>query len=128
LKRTSDLTQVSFVQAFVTELEPGGVEIMLQQKQAYISFRGNYGFMLTLHQGIGVSSRLGIYQNNREKAFKLSDPTSEELTEPDDADAPLDDAAQSEREYVRERLREELKREPTEDELDEWLRQHTEGY
>jgi len=46
----------------------------------------------------------------------------------EDDDAGLDGAAQSEREYVRKRLREELKREPTEEELDEWLRQHTEGY
>ncbi len=82
---------------------------MLQQRQAYSFFRGNYGFMLTPHQRIEVSS-------------------SEEANASDDAGAPLDDAAQSEREYVRERLREELKREPTEDELDEWLRQHTEGY
>jgi hypothetical protein len=104
------------------------VEIMLQQKQAYSSFTGNYGFMLTLLQGIDVSSDSGIYQNDREKAFKLSDDASEEATEPDDTDASLDDAAQGEREYVRERLREELKREPTESELDEWLRQHTEGY
>lgn len=52
-----------------------------------------------------------------------------EGTGPEDAgDAPLDDAARGEREYVRRRLREELQREPTEGELDEWLRQHTEGY
>ena len=48
--------------------------------------------------------------------------------QPEDADAGLDDAARNEREYVRSRLREELKREPTDEELDEWLRQHTEGY
>ncbi len=40
----------------------------------------------------------------------------------------LDDAARAERDYVRSRLREELKREPEEEEIDEWLRQHTEGY
>lgn len=101
---------------------------MLQQKQAYSFFRGNYGFMLTPRQRIEISSGLGIYQYNRETVSKLSDTASEETSEPDDADTPLDDAAQSEREYVRERLREELKREPTESELDEWLRQHTEGY
>lgn len=101
---------------------------MLQQEQAYSSFRGHYGFMLTPYQRIEVSSGFGIYQNSREKVFKLSNTASEEDAEPDDADAPLEDAAQGEREYVRERLREELKREPTEDELDEWLRQHTEGY
>lgn len=45
-----------------------------------------------------------------------------------EANVGLDDAAQAEREYVRKRLCEELKREPTEEELNEWLRQHTEGY
>ena len=40
----------------------------------------------------------------------------------------LEDAAQSEHEYLHERLRAELGREPSEEELDEWLRQHTEGY
>ncbi|HYJ46613.1 MAG TPA: hypothetical protein VEV81_08355 [Pyrinomonadaceae bacterium] len=46
----------------------------------------------------------------------------------EDADTSLDGEARKEREYVRARLREELQREPTEEELDEWLRQHTEGY
>jgi hypothetical protein len=50
------------------------------------------------------------------------------IVKPENNDATLDDAARSEREYVRGRLREELKREPTEAEVDEWLRQHTEGY
>jgi len=36
--------------------------------------------------------------------------------------------ADREHEYLHDRLRAELGREPTEDELDEWLRQHTEGY
>lgn len=40
----------------------------------------------------------------------------------------LEDAARGEREYVRGRLREELGREPSEEEMDEWLREHTEGY
>ena len=101
---------------------------MLQQRQAYLFYTANYGFMLTPDQRVEISSGFGVYQSNRETAFKLSDDAREETTEPDDADTALDDAAQSEREYVRERLREELKREPTEDELDEWLRQHTEGY
>lgn len=76
---------------------------MLQQKHGDLSFREIHVFTFAL---------------------------SEEATEPDDGDvdAPLDDAARDEREYVRGRLREELQREPTESELDEWLRQHTEGY
>ena len=52
----------------------------------------------------------------------------EEENEPVGADDALNETAQTEREYVRGRLREELKREPTDEELDEWLRQHTEGY
>lgn len=46
----------------------------------------------------------------------------------DDAAAGLDDAARGEQEYLRRRLREELGREPSEEEMDEWLREHTEGY
>lgn len=40
----------------------------------------------------------------------------------------LGDAARAEHEFLHERLRQDLGREPTEEELDEWLRQHTEGY
>ena len=40
----------------------------------------------------------------------------------------LEEVARTEREYVRRRLREELNREPTEEEMDEWLRQQTEGH
>jgi hypothetical protein len=84
--------------------------------------------MLTLHKRMENYYGFGLYRVGCEAALKRFNASSEEATEPDDADAPLDDAARSEREYVRQRLREELKREPTEVELDEWLRQHTEGY
>lgn len=40
----------------------------------------------------------------------------------------LNEVAQGEQEYLHERLRGDLGREPTEEELAEWLRQHTEGY
>ncbi|HYO92512.1 MAG TPA: hypothetical protein VEQ40_12785 [Pyrinomonadaceae bacterium] len=43
-------------------------------------------------------------------------------------DDSLSDAAENERNYVRRRLRDELGREPSEEEVDEWLRRHTEGY
>ena len=45
-----------------------------------------------------------------------------------ESDGELEEVAQTEHEYLHERLREELGREPTEEELDEWLRRHTEGY
>ena len=44
------------------------------------------------------------------------------------SDDSLDEAARNEGEYLRRRLRDELGREPTDAELDQWLRQHTEGY
>lgn len=53
-------------------------------------------------------------------------PSTENTEE--SADHELEDAARTERDYLRQRLRDELQREPTEPELDEWLRQHTEGY
>jgi hypothetical protein len=40
----------------------------------------------------------------------------------------LEDAARDERDYARERLRRELQRDPTEEEVNDWLRKHTEGY
>ncbi len=40
----------------------------------------------------------------------------------------LAEVAEAEHKYLHERLREELAREPTEEELNEWLRQHTEGH
>ena len=43
-------------------------------------------------------------------------------------DTSPEDLGRAEREYVRGRLRAELNREPTDEEIDEWLREHTEGY
>ena len=40
----------------------------------------------------------------------------------------LNDTARAEHEFLHQRLLQELGREPTEEELDDWLRQHTEGY
>ena len=40
----------------------------------------------------------------------------------------LEDAARDSREVARESLSAELGREPNEEEIDEWLREHTEGY
>ena len=84
--------------------------------------------MIALNSLREVPSGFGIHQISRVSTFDRFDTSPEEATEPDGADGPLDDAAESERDYVRQRLREELKREPSESELDEWLRQHTEGY
>jgi hypothetical protein len=54
----------------------------------------------------------------------------EENKHPDgtESNAKLEEVAKTEHEYLHQRLRDDLGREPTEEELDEWLRQHTEGY
>jgi hypothetical protein len=56
------------------------------------------------------------------------DASGEGAEQPEGEDRGLEEAARREHEYLRERLREELGREPTPEELDEWLRRHTEGY
>lgn len=43
-------------------------------------------------------------------------------------DDSLEDVARHEREYMKNRLRDELNREPSEQETDEYIRQQTEGY
>ena len=52
---------------------------------------------------------------------------SEEPDGPPPGDS-LEDLGRSERDYVRERLRRELGRDPTDEEVNDWLRKHTEGY
>ena len=47
---------------------------------------------------------------------------------PDDSQADLVSIASDERDFIRETLRAELGREPSEEELNEWLREHTESY
>ncbi len=58
----------------------------------------------------------------------LKDEKTSARDAPESAGNSLADAARDEQSYARERLLEELKREPTEDEISEWLREHTEGY
>ena len=47
---------------------------------------------------------------------------------PADSSNDLGSIASDEREFVRETLREELGHDPSEEELNEWLREHTESY
>ena len=75
-----------------------------------------------------VSARTLMLRTLWDDAFQSSFSSEEEAPEPEQGDASLDDAAKGEREYVRRRLRDETGREPSEEEVDEWLRRHTEGY
>ncbi|HKS29170.1 MAG TPA: hypothetical protein VJS44_15185 [Pyrinomonadaceae bacterium] len=62
------------------------------------------------------------------EVFQASSSSEEDVPAAGEEDDSLSDAAETERDYVRSRLRDELGREPSEAELDEWLRRHTEGY
>jgi hypothetical protein len=53
---------------------------------------------------------------------------NDSLPNTEDADGSLEEVARREEDYLRERLRGELGRDPSEQELREWLREHTEGY
>lgn len=53
---------------------------------------------------------------------------NEEPAEADGTSQPLAEAGREEWEYVRTRLRAELGREPDDNEINEWLREQTEGY
>jgi hypothetical protein len=61
-------------------------------------------------------------------AVDSGDPSAEGEPPDENVRPELEEIARTEREYVRRRLREELKREPMEEEMDEWLRQQTEGH
>ena len=49
-------------------------------------------------------------------------------SEPDEEQSDLSSVASEEEDFVRERLGSELGRQPTQEEVDEWLREHTESY
>ncbi len=56
----------------------------------------------------------------------MAEETNEEPV--DSTDDSLAEGAQKEKAYLRARLRAELGRDPSDEELNDWLRQHTEGY
>jgi hypothetical protein len=77
------------------------------------------------------STQTGNMEDKRQRLSFEAEGNSETVggdDRGDGGDATLEDAAEHEREYLRRRLRDELQREPTEEELNEWLREHTEGY
>jgi hypothetical protein len=82
-------------------------------------------FIITCEAGaLAVETSL----TNREiQVMTLEDEQNQETHDPQH-EGKLEEVAASEHEYLLQRLREDLGREPTEAELDEWLRQHTEGY
>lgn len=83
--------------------------------------------LLLVRAGDVVPARLLMLGTVDGEVFRSSS-SSEDETPTEDADNSLGEAAETERNYVRRRLRDELGREPSEEEVDEWLRRHTEGY
>ena len=67
-------------------------------------------------------------QTNREDKGLAETPEAHTSNEETGGDDSLQGLVRDEHEHARERLTQELGRDPTEDEIDEWLRQQTEGY
>jgi hypothetical protein len=73
-------------------------------------------------------AQLLLLRTTDDRAFRSSFSSEDGTTPTEEGDGSLNEAAETERDYVRRRLRDELGREPSEEEVDEWLRRHTEGY
>lgn len=86
------------------------------------------GFEVKLVRAEDFPSRLLMLRTVGGEVFQSSLASEDETPGTEGGDTSLDEAAEAEREYMRRRLRDELGREPSEEELDEWLRRHTEGY
>ena len=84
------------------------------------------GFELLFVRADDFPARLLMLRTVDGGAFSASSSSEDET--PAEEDDALGEAAENERDYVRQRLRDELGREPSEEEIDEWLRRHTEGY
>jgi hypothetical protein len=99
---------------------------MMLQNRALMTF--SEGFELFLVRAEVIPARLPMLRTVDDGTFQSSFSSEDETPSNEEGDASLDEAAATEREYLRGRLRDELGREPSEEELDEWLRRHTEGY
>ena len=95
--------------------------MMLHNSTSLIFMKG-FEAQLLRAEAIGALEAAG------RTAFERSMSAEDEPPEEEEGDASLDEAAEDERDYVRRRLRDELGREPSEEEVNDWLRQHTEGY
>ena len=91
---------------------------------AFLESSTSRRFVITAESGrvaitMSLSSREVQVMNLKDEPEESAEPSSS---------MELNEIAEAEHEYLHQRLREELGREPTEPELEEWLRQHTEGY
>jgi hypothetical protein len=67
-----------------------------------------------------------LNSDSNEKNLIESSNASEKF--PDDNDSSLEALVREQQTYVRDRLSVELGREPIQEEIDDWLNEHTEGY
>jgi hypothetical protein len=97
------------------------IECLIQSVD-FLTWENSRRLVLTCEEGaIVIESSL----DNGE--FRIMSTNNDRVTE-GNQEAGLNDVVQTEQEFVRQKLREELGREPTEEELNEWLREHTESY
>ena len=111
---------------------PGGTTALMRQEQgpcqiedvSFLSAPERRRFIIK-----GEAMTLVIETSLATREIKVMTPEDEQKNAVGSGDdSKLEKVAESEHEYLQQRLREDLGREPTEAELDEWLRQHTEGY
>lgn len=119
----------------VDSLLGGGSPVLFQFKLApaecrieEVSFFGAGDKRRFLITGEEKSLAIEMSLETAEVKVMATDETGNEEAQANVSDEKLADVARTEHEYLHQRLRDELGREPTEAELDEWLRQHTEGY
>lgn len=99
-----------------------------KRRAAPVSLQSAASFVFASSRRFSKSSSNGDFES---VSFHMSAADSKDETGGGEAvggEGTLEDAARREREYLRERLRNEMGREPSEEELSEWLRRHTEGY
>jgi hypothetical protein len=91
-------------------------EMVSQRPGAHMS-SSNASIWVPVERIVEQSPRK-LWMNTGEGSVQPAENGGDDLTE----------AGKEEQEYVRKRLSEELGREPSKEEIDEWLRQHTESY
>jgi len=119
-------------EAFKTELKTD-VDLLLQAREGSLKrmagLQPSSPIQSVEFQTRGTERRLVLTCEQGSVCIETSLASSEvSIMSEDNDDVGLADVARAETEFLREQLRSELGREPTEEELNEWLREHTESY
>lgn len=129
-----DAVRKAEISADIDKLLKGGEQTLAEMRRArdlgeirevaLLGAEARRGLVITSDAGqLAITTSLATRGIN---VMNLKDE-SKETADPANG-SELNAIAEAEHEYLHQRLRDDLGREPTEQELEEWLRQHTEGY